>query len=145
MGFGLPAALGAQVASPESLVLCISGDGSFQMNLQEMAVAIVHKLPIKIAIINNHSHGLVRQFQELFLDQRYSYTLLSDVPDYVKLTEAYGWQGKSVDAAGSTTEVRKSLRWLLTCKGPALLEIVVPTEDLLEPMVKPGGSLTEVV
>ncbi|MDR1358955.1 MAG: hypothetical protein LBJ48_06340, partial [Coriobacteriales bacterium] len=97
MGFGLPAALGAQVASPESLVLCVSGDGSFQMNLQEMATAAVQQLPVKVVVFNNHSHGLVRQWQELFLDQRYSHTLLSDTPDYVALAAAYGWEGRRVD------------------------------------------------
>ncbi len=145
MGFGLPAALGAQIAYPESLVLCVSGDGSFQMNLQEMAVAAVHKLPVKIAIINNHSHGLVRQWQELFLGQRFAHTLLDAVPDYVKLAEAYGWQGRSISATSPETSLGEALDWLINSEGPALLNIDVPTADLLEPMVKPGGSLTEVV
>lgn len=202
MGFGLPAALGAQVASPESLVLCVSGDGSFQMSLQEMAIAVVQNLPVKVVIINNHCHGLVRQWQELFLEDRCAHTLLSDVPDYVKLAEAYGWQGDRLDvtlpdagargetAAGASAVskaeasveagaetgasvkaeagvktgagmraemnaaakaedrgrlLREHLNRLLASKGPALLEIVVPTEDLLVPMVRPGGSLTEVV
>ena len=151
MGFGLPAALGAQLACPECLVLCISGDGSFQMNVQEMATAVVHKLPVKIAIINNHSLGLVRQWQELFLEQRVTNTLLEDVPNYVKLAEAYGWQARVLNAGLDNDSItndkntRTALRWLLESKSPALLEIVVPTEDILAPLVKPGGTLKEII
>jgi len=173
MGFGLPAALGVQIACPESLVLCISGDGSFQMNLQEMATAVAQNLPVKVAIINNHSHGLVRQYQELFLEQRCSYTLIDAVPDYVKLAEAYGWQGRvlkldsndssenysgatitantnnraTVSTNNSTTisTIKDAFTWLLETEGPSLLDIVVPTTDLFAPLVKPGGTLTEVI
>jgi acetolactate synthase-1/2/3 large subunit len=151
MGFGLPAALGAQVACPEALVLCVSGDGSFQMNLQEMATAAVQGLPVKVLLLNNHSHGLVRQWQELFLEQRYSHTLLSDTPDYVALARAYGWEGRTLDLAdwdsgdGASRRLTEDLCWLLETEGPALLDVVVPTSDLLEPMVRPGGSLSEVI
>jgi acetolactate synthase-1/2/3 large subunit len=149
MGFGLPAALGAALANPQSLVLCISGDGSFQMNLQEMATAVDHRLPVKVAIINNHSHGLVRQWQELFLEHRYAHTLLSSTPDYVKLAEAYQWQGRRISAEdfaeSNADSLKESLQWLLACEGPALLDIVVPTTDLIKPMARPGGSLTELV
>lgn len=145
MGFGLPAALGAQVAYPESLVLCISGDGSFQMSLQEMATVAAQNMPIKVAVINNQSHGLVRQWQELFFDKRYAHTLLSTLPNYEKLAQAYGWQGKTVEAQNNEQALKKALRWLLRSKGPALLEIIVPTADILQPMVRPGASLTEVI
>lgn len=164
MGFGLPAALGAQVASPESLVLCISGDGSYQMSLQEMATAAVQKLPIKVAIINNQSHGLVHQWQEIYLEQRYAHTEISPVPDYVKLAEAYGWQGRTISAdtqknssfpesaqyrhdtsLENKTRITEAFDWLLNTEGPALLEVLVPLDDLLLPMVKSGGSLTEVI
>ncbi|MCL2528820.1 MAG: thiamine pyrophosphate-binding protein [Coriobacteriia bacterium] len=145
MGFGMPAAIGAQLAFPESLVVCISGDGSFQMNVQEMATAVDLKLPIKVAIINNHSLGLVRQWQELFLEHRFSHTLLANTPDYVKLAEAYQWQGRRIDTKGEANNLKDNLRWLLKSEGPALLEIVVPTPDLVEPMIKPGGTLTELV
>ncbi|MCL2808194.1 MAG: biosynthetic-type acetolactate synthase large subunit [Coriobacteriia bacterium] len=154
MGFGLPAALGAQLAYPEALVLCISGDGSFQMNLQEMATAIAQKLPIKVAIINNESLGLVRQYQELFLGQRVTQTHLEALPNYVRLAGAYGWQGKSLclgkldqgsNNQADDSSIKEAFSWLIESVGPALLEIVVPTEDLLTPFVKPGGSLLEVV
>ena len=145
MGFGMPAALGAQLANPNRLVLCISGDGSFQMNIQEMAVAVVHKLPIKVAIINNRSLGLVRQYQELFLEERYAHTALDPVPDYPRLAEAYGWQGRTLDALKDKAGISDALRWLFETDGPALLNIEVPAADLLIPMVRPGGTLTEVV
>ena len=145
MGYGLPAAIGAQLAFPQSLVICVSGDGSFQMNLQEMATAAVHKLPIKVAIINNHSLGLVRQWQELFLEHRIAHTLLGAFPDYVKLAEAFEWQGRRIDTKDDAHNLRESLNWLLAGPGPALLEIDVPTPDLLEPMVMPDGTLTELI
>jgi len=145
MGYGLPAAIGAQLAFPRSLVLCISGDGSFQMNIQEMATAAENNLPIKVAIINNHSLGLVRQWQELFFEHRYAYTMLGDYPDYVKLAEAYQWQGRRIDTKEDAQALKMSLQWLFESNGPTLLEIDVPTPDLVEPMVRPGGTLTELV
>ncbi|MDR2671984.1 MAG: biosynthetic-type acetolactate synthase large subunit [Coriobacteriales bacterium] len=153
MGFGLPAAIGAQVAQPRAMVICVSGDGSFQMNLQEMAVAAVHKLPIKVALFDNRSHGLVRQWQELFLDGRFAHTLLNPLPDYRALAHAYGWAFRSLRTTGaaasgptlSKRSVQQQLAWLLNAAGPALLHISIPTECLAEPMVTPGGSLTDVI
>ena len=93
MGFGLPAAIGAQVACPDKLVVDIAGDGSIQMNIQEMATAMQYNLPVKIVILNNRFLGMVRQWQELFYDNRYACTELNDAPDFVKLAEAYGAVG----------------------------------------------------
>jgi acetolactate synthase-1/2/3 large subunit len=93
MGFGFPAAIGAQVAFPEKLVVCITSEGSFQMNLQELAVAAEHKLPVKIVLLNNGVHGMVRQWQDLFYEGRYSASLLGKMPDFVKLADAYGILG----------------------------------------------------
>ena len=93
MGFGFPAAIGAQVAFPEKTVIDIAGDGSFQMNVQELATAVQYNLPVKMAILNNHCLGMVRQWQQLFCNQRYSQTLFEVAPDFVKLAEAYGAVG----------------------------------------------------
>ena len=96
MGFGFPAAIGAQAAYPDSLVVCLAGDGSFQMNSQEMATAKAAGLPVKVIIFDNQCLGMVRQWQQLFYHGRYSQTLFDDSPDYVKLAEAYGWHAVRV-------------------------------------------------
>jgi acetolactate synthase-1/2/3 large subunit len=157
MGFGLPAAIGAALARPQASVLCVSGDGSFQMNLQEMAQATIHKLPIKILLLDNRSHGLVRQWQQLFKQQRYAHTLLDGVPDYLKLARAYNWQARRLSwqedqtiGDGTILSYRpqlsdRQLRWLLDCPGPALLHVLVPSACLAQPMVAPGGALEDVV
>jgi acetolactate synthase-1/2/3 large subunit len=152
MGFGLPAAIGAQIARPEATVICVSGDGSFQMNLQEMAQAPVHNLPIKVLLLDNHSHGLVRQWQQLFLEQRYAHTLLDTVPDYMLLAQAFGWKSQTATMTCTKTapvaideHLDKQLRWLLDSPGPALLQVLIPTSCLAEPMVAPGGSLEDLV
>ena len=99
MGFGFPAAIGAQVACPGQLVVDIAGDGSFQMTLQELATAVQYGLPVKVCIINNQYLGMVRQWQELFWNKRYSHTCIECQPDFVKLAEAYGAEGYRVDPA----------------------------------------------
>src|SRR4030043_920616 len=90
MGFGFPAAIGAQVAFPKSLVIDIAGDGSIQMNIQELATAVQYNLPVKVVILNNGFLGMVRQWQELFYEKRYAFTDMTHAPDFVKLAEAYG-------------------------------------------------------
>ena len=100
MGFGFPAAIGAQVACPGQLVIDIAGDGSFQMTLQELATAVQYKLPVKVCIINNQYLGMVRQWQELFWNKRYSHTCMECQPDFVKLAEAYGAEGYRAEQAG---------------------------------------------
>ncbi len=100
MGYGFPAAMGAQAAFPNRLVLCISGDGSFQMNTQELATAVIEKLPVKIFVINNRFHGMVRQWQDLFYEGRYASSYLGNVPDFVKLAEAYGAAGVRIEKVG---------------------------------------------
>lgn len=142
MGFGLPAALGAQIANPGSLVVCISGDGSIQMNSQEMATCAVNSLPIKVVLLNNNSLGMVRQWQQLFCDRRYACTLLEDNPDFVKLAEAYSWKGYSITKAD---EISRALEWLLSQSMPALLDVRIATEELVLPMVVPGEALGRVI
>ena len=97
MGFGFPAAIGAAIGCPEKQVVCVAGDGSFQMNSQEMATASIHRVPVKVLILDNRCLGMVHQWQKLFYDERYSSTLLDASPDFVKLAEAYGWQGERVE------------------------------------------------
>lgn len=137
MGFGLPAAIGVQVGCPEDVVFDIAGDGSIQMNIQELITAVNYNLPIKIAIINNGYLGMVRQWQELFYNRRYSYSELLN-PDFVKLAEAYGAEGIRVtDRAGVAPAIEQALR----SSKPVVIDFVVDREDNVFPMVPPGESL----
>jgi acetolactate synthase-1/2/3 large subunit len=143
MGFGLPAAIGAQIGRPGYLVIDIAGDGSIQMNSQEMATAAIEKLPVKVVLLNNGYLGMVRQWQELFYDKRYaSSTLAQDCPDYVKLADAYGWLGLRVtDPAG----VDAALLEAFEHDGPAFIDFRVARDECVYPMVAPGGSIDEML
>lgn len=139
MGFGLPAAVGAQIGCPDALVFDISGDGSFQMNSQELATAVAYRLPIKIAVINNGYLGMVRQWQQLFHGGRYSQTDIFAVnPDFVKLAEAYGVLGLRAERP---EEVRPALEKAIATPGPVLIDFAVDREENVFPMVPPGGTL----
>ncbi len=137
MGFGFPAALGAQKAHPEKLVLCVAGDGSFQMNSQELATAVVYRLPVKIALINNNYHGMVRQWQQLFYRSRYSGSCMEGCPDYVKLAEAYGAVGLR---ATKPREVEDVIREAIVTPGPVLMDFQVDPHENCYPMVPAGGA-----
>ncbi len=141
MGFGLPAAIGAQVACPDKRVLCLSGDGSFQMCVQELMTATVYKLPLIVSIINNRSLGMVRQWQELFYNQRYSEVDLEASPDFVKLTEAYGGVGLR---ATTPEEYNQALEIALKVDDrPVVIDCVIPTEELVYPMIPSGQSVDD--
>lgn len=142
MGFGFPAALGAQAAFPDKLVLCITGDGSFQMNLQELAVAREYQLPVKVVIINNKCHGMVRQWQDLFYEGRYASSLLGDYPDYVKLAEAYGMAGLS---AQEPAQVESVIQEALKIKGPVLINFDTDPAENCYPMIPAGGAHHEML
>jgi acetolactate synthase-1/2/3 large subunit len=142
MGFGLPAAIGAQVAHPDKLVVDIAGDGSIQMNIQEMATAIQYDLPIKVVILNNQNLGMVRQFQELFYEGRYACTGLECAPDFVKLAEAYGAAGLR---ATKPDEVEAVLKEGLSLKKPTLMDFIVEKEEKVYPMVPAGQPITEML
>ncbi len=142
MGYGFPAAIGAQVAFPEKTVIDIAGDGSFQMNIQELATAVQYNLPVKVAILNNHCLGMVRQWQQLFCDRRYSQTLFEVVPDFVKLAEAYGAVGLR---ATKPEEVEPVIREALAVRRPVVLDFVVDRNEGVYPMVPAGASLTEML
>ena len=142
MGFGLPAAIGAQVACPDKLVVDIAGDGSIQMNIQEMATATQYNLPVKIAILNNGFLGMVRQWQEFFYDKRYACTEMNVAPDFVKLAEAYGAVGLR---ATKPEEVETVLEQALAVKRPVIMDFVVEREECVYPMVPSGAPITEML
>jgi len=142
MGFGLPAAIGAQVASPKRTVVDIAGDGSIQMNIQEMATAVQYGLPIKIVILNNRYLGMVRQWQELFYDRCYASTDMEHAPDFVKLAEAYGAVGLR---AMKPEEVVPILKKGLATKKPVIMDFVVEREEGVYPMVPAGADITEML
>jgi acetolactate synthase-1/2/3 large subunit len=142
MGFGLPAAIGAQIACPDRTVVDIAGDGSIQMNIQEMATAVQYELPVKIVILNNGYLGMVRQWQELFYDKRYSATCMNCAPDFVKLAEAYGAVGLR---ATRPEEVVPVLNEGLAVRRPVIMDFVVEAEEGVYPMVPSGAPLTEML
>jgi acetolactate synthase-1/2/3 large subunit len=143
MGFGLPAAIGAQVGRPDALVFDIDGDGSFQMVSQDLATVAANKLPIVIAILNNGYLGMVRQWQELFYDRRYSQVDLNvGTPDFVKLADAYGIKGVRVS---EVADVEKVLKQAIEDREPILIDFVVAREENVFPMVAPGASIDEML
>ncbi len=142
MGFGLPAAMGAAVGCPEMTVCCIAGDGSVQMNAQELATCAQEKIPIKVFIMNNGYLGMVRQWQELFWDGRYSHVETGDYPDFVKLAEAYGATGMRFD--DKTTLVEDMKRAIAT-DGPVVVDVKVTREENTYPMIPAGQAAREMV
>lgn len=142
MGFGLPAALGAQVAYPDRQVIDVSGDGSFQMNSQELATLVQYQLPVKIAILNNNYLGMVRQWQQMFFDKRYSQTPMELPIDFVKLAEAYGATGLQ---ATKVDEVEETIAKALETPGPVLMNFKVSREENVLPMVPAGKAIHEMV
>ena len=131
MGFGLPAAIGAQVASPGKLVVDVAGDGSIQMNIQEMATAIQHNLPVKIVILNNGFLGMVRQWQELFYEKCYAHTCMDFAPDFVKLAESFGAVGLR---ATRPEEVEAVLKEGLSSPYTVIMALVVEPEQGVYPV-----------
>jgi acetolactate synthase-1/2/3 large subunit len=142
MGFGLPAALGAQVARPDKTVIDIAGDGSIQMNIQEMTTAVQFGLPVKIAILNNRYLGMVRQWQELFYDRCYACTDMEHAPDFVKLAEAFGAVGLR---ATKPKEVGPVIKKALSIKKPVIMDFHVEREEGVYPMVPAGAPITEML
>jgi acetolactate synthase-1/2/3 large subunit len=142
MGYGLPAAMGAQAAFPERQVITICGDGGVQMNIQEMATLVQNRLPVKIVILNNNFLGMVRQWQELFFDKRYSQTCMELPVDYIKLADAYGAKGFR---ATKTEEVEEIISQGFAHDGPVIMEFMIAREEKVLPMVPAGASLNEMV
>ncbi len=142
MGFGLPAAIGAQIACPDRIVVDIAGDGSIQMNIQELATAVQCGIAVKVMILNNGYLGMVRQWQELFYEKRYACTCMDHAPDFVKLAEAYGAVGLR---AKRPEEVDEVLRRGLETPGTVVMDFVVAREESVYPMVPAGAPITEML
>ncbi len=139
MGFGFPAAIGAQLAHPDKLVIDVAGDGSIQMNIQELATAVINKLPVKVAILNNGFLGMVRQWQELFYGERYSHVGLDVVPDFVKVAEAYNAVGLRAKKPSEVEPVLKE--GLFKIKKPVFMDFVVDWREKVFPMVPAGAPI----
>jgi acetolactate synthase I/II/III large subunit len=142
MGFGLPAALGAQVACPDSTVVCVTGEGSFALNVQELAVAAAEQLPVKVLLLDNASLGMVRQQQDMFWGGRRSAVDLGGSPDWALLAAAFGIEGWSVD---DPADVGDAIDALLASSGPALLRVAIAPEADCLPMFRPGGAAREMI
>lgn len=142
MGFGLPAAMGAAVGCPDQTVVCVTGDGSVQMNSQELATCVQNRIPVKVLILNNGYLGMVRQWQELFWENRYSHVDMGQSPDFVKLAEAYGATGVRLTQKESLVE---DLRAAIATDGPVVVDIRVTREENVYPMIAPGAAAREMV
>jgi acetolactate synthase-1/2/3 large subunit len=142
MGFGLPAAIGAKVACPDETVVCLAGDGSLIMNVQEMATAAVHDIPVKVFLMNNGYMGMVRQWQELFWDKRYSSVELGPSPDWKALSESFGW---TADVVTDKSEVEGAMRDALAAEGPVLLDVRVTPDENCYPMIPAGAAARDMV
>jgi len=141
MGYGLPAALGAQIAHPEELVVCVSGDASVLMNIQELSTAVQHRLPVKLVLSNNGRMGMVRQWQELIHGGRYSHSYTEALPDFVALAQAFGWQGLRVERR---EDLDAALHQCLASAGPFFLDVQVRAEENCFPMIPAGAGHQEI-
>jgi len=142
MGFGFPAAMGAKFACPDKQVVCVSGDGSFQMNMQELATAVEYKLDLTIMLLNNGHLGMVRQWQTMFFDGNYSASRFGVLPDFVRLAESFGAKGFRID---KPEELEATLKEGLSTKGVVLIEVMVDCEELVYPMIAPGGAMNDMI
>ncbi|HEY6253474.1 MAG TPA: thiamine pyrophosphate-dependent enzyme, partial [Candidatus Angelobacter sp.] len=142
MGYGFPAALGAQLAFPDRQVIAFVGDGGFQMTAQELATAVQYRTNTKIIIMNNNSLGMVRQWQQIFYDRNYSHVNMEWTPDFVKLAEAYGATGLR---ARHPSELHAVLEQGLSTPGVVVMDIIVEVEENVFPMVPPGGGIADMV
>lgn len=142
MGFGFPAAIGAQVGNPDRLVINIAGDGSIQMNIQELGTAVANQIPVKVVILNNFYLGMVRQWQEFFFNKRYSGTVLDQNPDFVKIAEAYGAKGFKIT---KVDQLQGTLKEAFETHGPVVVDCHVEREENVLPMVPAGGAIHQMI
>jgi len=142
MGYGLPAAIGAQMGNPGKLVIDIAGDASIQMNIQEMGTATQYRLPVKVFVLNNEFMGMVRQWQELTYESRYSNSYSDSLPDFVKLAEAYGWKGIRIE---SEDQLDAGIKAMIEHPGPVFVDCLVAKEDNCLPMIPSGAAHTEML
>jgi acetolactate synthase-1/2/3 large subunit len=142
MGYGLPAAIGAQIGNPDRLVIDIAGEASIQMNIQELATATQYQLPVKIFILNNEYMGMVRQWQDLTYQGRHSHSYSDALPDFVKLAEAYGWKGMRIEKPG---ELDDGIAEMLAYDGPVMVDCRVAKLANCFPMIPSGAAHTEMI
>jgi acetolactate synthase-1/2/3 large subunit len=142
MGYGLPAAIGAQLGEPGALVIDIAGEASIQMNIQEMATALQYRLPVKVFILNNEYLGMVRQLQEVNYSGRFSESYSDALPDFVKLAEAYGWKGLRVE---KPAELDACIHEMLDHDGPAMVDCRVAKLASCFPMIRSGAAHTDMI
>jgi acetolactate synthase-1/2/3 large subunit len=142
MGYGLPAAIGAQIGNPEALVIDIAGEASILMNIQEMSTAAQYRLPIKVFILNNQYMGMVRQWQEMIYSSRYAESYTEALPDFVKLAEAYGWKGLRIEKPG---ELDDGIGEMLASDGPVMVDCRVAKLANCLPMIPSGAAHTDMV
>ena len=142
MGFGFPAAIGAKFGCPDKQVVCVAGDGSFQMNSQEMATAAINGVAVKVFLLDNRALGMVHQWQKLFYHERYSSTVLDANPDFVKLADAYSWEAERVE---KPEDVPAAIERMLASDKPYLLDVAISADQNVYPMVAPGAALDNVI
>lgn len=142
MGYGFPASMGVKVGRPESTVIDIAGDGSFQMNSQELATVVQEDIPVIVAVLNNGFLGMVRQWQELFFNRRFSATCIEGSVDFVKLAEAYGALGLR---AKKKSDVKDVIKEAVKSERPAVIDFVVEREENVSPMVPAGAAINEIM
>jgi acetolactate synthase-1/2/3 large subunit len=142
MGYGMPAAIGAQLGNPDSLVIDIAGEASIQMNIQEMGTASQFRLPIKVFILNNEYMGMVRQWQELSYESRYSNSYSDSLPDFVNLAEAYGWKGIRIEREA---DLDAGIHAMMEHDGPVMVDCRVSKEANCFPMIPSGAAHTEML
>lgn len=135
MGYGLPAAIGAQIAHPDKLVVCVSGDASILMNIQELSTAVQHHCPVKLVLSNNGCMGMVRQWQQLHHGGRYSHSYTEALPDFVALAKAFGWAARRVE---HPTQLGDAMDVCLSSPGPFLLDVAVEPQENCFPMIPAG-------
>ena len=137
MGYGLPAAIGAQIGNPDKLTVCVTGEASFLMNIQELNTAVQFRLPVKILILNNHYMGMVRQWQELFHGNRHSESYMDSLPDFVKLAESFHMKGLRCEDASN---VDAAIKEMLSSSGPVILDMCVDQNENVYPMIPAGAA-----
>jgi acetolactate synthase-1/2/3 large subunit len=142
MGYGLPAAVGVQMAHPDALVIDIAGDASVQMTMQEISTAIQYGLPIKVFILNNEWMGMVRQWQQLLHGERYSHSYSASLPDFVKMAEAYGWKGIRIH---DESELDAGIQAMIDHDGPVMVDCLVSKEANCFPMIPSGAAHTDMI
>jgi acetolactate synthase-1/2/3 large subunit len=142
MGYGLPAAIGAQLGNPDALVIDIAGEASIQMNIQELGTASQYRLPVKVFIINNEYMGMVRQWQELTYESRYSNSYSDSLPDFVKLAEAYGWKGIRIT---EEKDLDDGIMRMLDHPGPVIVDCMVAPDANCLPMIPSGAAHTDMI